>query len=232
MRWDSQALGLPVGKLVDFFAHNLEESLSEYALVFARVPQQSREVVAKLQALDFQYVGLDMSLVADPGQVLLGDDVRWEIRRITRSVPDFQISGFCIEGSRLMLDSACRERLPETFWDGVVSEHCAKFADTVICALDTKNRLAGFISCLMQPTHLDLFLVAVHPAYQGKGLGGVLLSHAAALARECRVNLRTNVMSTNVRGVNFYLKHKFVVDNGEVIMHRWRDMTRNAISHA
>lgn len=228
MPWDSRQLGLPVGRLVDFSTDCKDQSLTDYGFVFARVPQHNREAIAKLQTCDFKYVGLDLSLLADSDELERADDMRWQIRRVSHCVPDFQISGFHIEDSRLMLDPACRERLPMDFWDCLAYAHCSEFADTVICAVDTNNHLAGFISCLMRPAHLDLFMVAVQPAHQGNGLGGALLRNAAALARERGLKLSTSVMASNVRGLNFYIKHNFLVEGGEVIMHRWQERAQDA----
>jgi len=228
MPWDSQQLGLPVGKLVDFSANSMDQSLEDYGLVFARVPQHNQKAIAKLQTFNFQYIGLDLRLVADLDEMERVDDIHWQIRRISRCVPDFRINGFHIEDSRLMLDPTCRERLPMNFWDQLVYEHCSDFADTVICAVDTNNNLVGFISCLMRPAYLDLFMVAVQPAHQGSGLGGVLLSNAAALARERGLSRSTSVMVSNVRGFNFYIKHNFLLESGEVIMHRWQEKRLDA----
>jgi GNAT superfamily N-acetyltransferase len=228
MPWDSRKLGLPVGKLVDFATDSMDWSLADYCLVCARVPQQNQKAIAKLQTYDFQYIGLDLCLAAAPNELERVDGMCWQIRRISRCAPDFQINGFHIEDSRLMLDAACRERLSVDFWDGLIYEHCSDFADIVICAVDENNHLSGFISCLTSPTHLDLFMVAVHPTHQGSGIGGVLLRRAAALAREQGLNLRTSVLASNVRGFNFYIRHNFLVESGEVIMHRWQERAKDA----
>ena len=228
MPWDSRQLGLPVGRLVDFNADCMDQSLAEYGLLFARVPQHNQEAIAKLQTCDFRYIGLDLCLVAEPDELEWADDARWQIRRVSHCEPDFKISGFHIEDSRLMLDPVCRERLPTDFWDSLLYEHCSEFADTVICGVDANNHLAGFISCFIRPEHLDLFMVAVHPAHQGSGLGGALLGNAAALARERGLGLSTSVMASNVRGFNFYVRHNFTLEDGEVVMHRWQERRQDA----
>jgi len=228
MPWDSRQLGLPVGRLADFSIESSDPTLTEYGLVFARVPQHDQKTIAKLQTCGFRYIGLDLSLVADSGRVQHSDDPRWQIRRVSHCVPDFQIGGFHIEDSRLMLDTACRERLPADFWDRLIYEHCSEFADTVICAVDANNHLAGFISCLMRPDCLDLFMVAVHPAHQGNGLGGALLRNAGELAQERHLKLGTSVMASNVRGFNFYIRNNFLLAGGEVIMHRWQERKQDA----
>ncbi len=223
MQWDSRQLGLPVGRLDDFTADCIDQSMDDYRLVFARVPQQNKKVVARLQTWGFRYIGLDLCLVAKPDELVHTDDTSWQMRRVSHCVPNFQINGFHIEDSRLMLDPACRDRLPVDFWDRLAYEHCTEFADTVICAVDTNNHLTGFISCLMRPAHLELFMVAVQPAHQGSGLGGALLSDAATLACERNLLLSTSVMTSNVRGFNFYIRHNFLVEGGEIIMHRWQE---------
>lgn len=221
--WDSRLLGLPVGTWADFDAPLTDRECADYALVLARVPQQRRDVVAKLEAGGFRYVGLDLRLTAAPDEPARSGDECLRIRRVSHAAPDFQIAGFQIAESRLMLDPACRARLPQDFWDRLVYEHCTDFADTVLCAVAAANHLAGFASCLLRPGHLDLFMVAVHPSQQGHGLGGALVREAAALARERGLRLSTSVMASNVRGFNFYLRHGFLVANGEVVMHRWRE---------
>lgn len=228
MPWDSRQLGLAVGRLIDFAVDCKDLSLTDYGFLFARIPQHDQQAVTKLEECGFRYIGLDLCLVADPDELERTDDARWQIRRVSHRVPDFQINGFHIEDSRLMLDSACRRRLPADFWDRLVYEHCSEFADTVICAVDANNHLAGFVSCLMRPAHLDLFMVAVQQAHQGNGLGGALLRNAAALARERGLKLSTSVMAGNIRGFNFYIRHNFLVEGGEVIMHRWQERIQDA----
>ncbi|MFZ5862545.1 MAG: GNAT family N-acetyltransferase [Nitrospirota bacterium] len=223
MEWDSRQLGLPVGRLRDYPPDLTDREFGTYALVLARVPQERREIVARLETFGFRYIGLDLRLAADPRESMGADDTRWRVRRVSRCEPDFHIRGFHIEESRLMLDPTCRHRLSKDFWDRLIYEHCASFADTVICAIDADNRLAGFVSCLTAPARLNLFMVAVHPAQQGVGLGGVLLDHAAALARDRGVGVATNVMASNVRGFNFYARHHFQVEGGDVVMHRWHE---------
>jgi GNAT superfamily N-acetyltransferase len=225
--WDSQQLGLSVGRLVDFDFNCTDYSLEDYGLVLARVPQQKQVAVARLQTCGFIYIGVDLRLVVKPYETKQINDTRWQVRRVSRSIPDFRISGFHIEYSRLMLDSACRSRLPSDFWDRMVYEHCTEFADIVIYAVDKNNDLAGFASCLMRKAHLDLFLVAVHSAYQGGGLGRALLIEAEELARERGLKLSTSVMASNVHGFNFYIRNNFLVESGEVIMHRWRDKAQD-----
>ena len=218
-------LGLKAGRLMPDDADCFESAeLDTYELVLARVPQERRNTIVQLERQGFRYVGLDMALARARG--LAGERTTgaagWQMRRIRHASPDFEIQGFQIEDSRFMADERCRKCLPSDFWDRVVREHCESFADTVIGAVDARGRLGGFISCLQKPQHLDMFLVAVHPDRQNQGLGGLLVSEAGSLADAWNLPVRTNVMASNTRGFNFYLRHHFLVKDAEVVLHRWR----------
>ncbi len=45
MPWDSRQLGLPVGRLMGFTAECMDQSLADYGLVFAHVPQDNQKAV-------------------------------------------------------------------------------------------------------------------------------------------------------------------------------------------
>ena len=226
MGWDARVLGLAAGQLLpenDFLVGS--DELDAYDLVHVRVPQVQLERVQKLESLGFRYIGLDVELERTQAVKANSptDAVEWRIQHVQHSDTDFEIQGFIIEDSRLMLDARCKERLVANFWDGVVREHCENFADTVICAIDGHNRLCGLISCIHQPDHIHMFLVAVHPDVQNRGLGGLLVQEAASMADQQQIRLRTNVMASNTLGFNFYLKQNFQVNGAEIIMHRWRE---------
>lgn len=226
MGWDARVLGLAAGQLLpenDFLVGS--DELDAYDLVHVRVPQVQLERVQKLESLGFRYIGLDVELERTQAVKANSptDAVEWRIQHVQHSDTDFEIQGFIIEDSRLMLDARCKERLVANFWDGVVREHCENFADTVICAIDGHNRLCGLISCIHQPDHIQMFLVAVHPDVQNRGLGGLLVQEAASMADQQQIRLRTNVMASNTLGFNFYLKQNFQVNGAEIIMHRWRE---------
>ncbi len=221
MDWDTRMLGISVGKLPIADAEKCD--MDGYDLLLARVPQQQTEAVRLLEGQGFRYIAVDVTLQATAKTAdVSARKSGWQVLRLSHSTPTFEIDGFAIEDSRFMLDPSCRSRLPEGFLDSVIHEHCEEFADVVICAIDDKNRLAGFISCLQEPECLDLFLVAVHPHCQGSGLGSILIDHALQLGHELGLPVTTSVIASNVRGFNFYLKHDFLVKSSEVVMHRWR----------
>lgn len=223
MSWDSKVLNLQAGQALDNFSLQ-EIELDQFDMVLARIPMHENEKIAHCQKYGFDFIALDLSLAAN---TLCFSDVTctpdYSLVWQSRKLPDFVIKGFNITDSRLMLDARCRERLAADFWDSVVNEHCTDYADMVACALDKNGeRLLGFISCLLHGGTLDLFLVAVLPEFQGQRIGSALLNYVGETAKARGWALSTQVLASNVRALNFYMQHGFVVSGGEVVLHRWK----------
>lgn len=222
LAWDSQMLGVKVGKLVGEVD---DADFGDYDLIVARKPQQECAGIVKLEQQGFRYVGLDVALLRSglvlppvPVPAALG----WQIKQCRKSLPEFSIAGFRIDDSRFMLDERCRQRLSANFWDRVIGDHCQYFADVVVCATDERQKLGAFISCLYKQQSLDMFLVATHPDCQNRGLGTRLVYEVISLAEQLQLPVTTSVMASNIRAFNFYLQHQFTVASAEVILHRWR----------
>jgi dTDP-4-amino-4,6-dideoxy-D-galactose acyltransferase len=225
--WDSQILGVRTGQLMLEDKQNLLEDMGSYDLVIAKVPQVQGEIVNLLENHGFRYIGLDMTLerTSFPKNNLKIAD-KWKIHLIEKKYPDFDINGFEIKDSRFMLDVSCKQRLPKNFWDKVVKEHCENFADVVICVTNTQNRLLGFSSCLKKPNYLEMFLVAVHPLFQGLGIGNILIQETMRLAKNLALPVTTtSVMVSNIFGLNFYFKNEFMYKTGTVILHHWKEVS-------
>lgn len=223
MSWDSQVLGLRAGRL-DTSVLPAKEAMDIYDMLLARLPLDQDKQLAQWQEGGFHFVALDIELSAKtlnfkPRPV----DDTYRCIWHSRQEPNFSIKGFRIDDSRLMRDPNCRNRLPADFWDKVVHEHCAEYADMVACAIDAENHLLGFISCFVRESTLQLFMVAVHPQHQGKGIGNALLAMANAKAQENGWSLTTQVLASNLGAMNFYLGHGFKPVGGELVLHRWRE---------
>lgn len=224
MQWDSQVLGLRAGR-----AHGsippAPAAMDKFDMVLARLPINDDAQLARYQNGGFQFVALDLQLSAHelsygPAAPQKNYSVIWH----SRQSPVFKIAGFSIEDSRLMRDPRCREHLAPDFWDRVITEHCSEYADMVACALDaTSNCLLGFISCFLHGSALELFLVAVHPDHQGRGIGHALLQHVETKAAENGWSLTTQVLASNVKAMNFYIRHGFRPTDGELVLHRWKN---------
>lgn len=90
--------------------------------------------------------------------------------------------------------------------------------------------LIGFMVASVFPPQADLTNIGVHPAYQGRGLGGQMLNHLwAQLANKGVGELTLEVRVSNDRAIGLYQKLGFVVtgkrknyyhcvdDNGHII---------------
>lgn len=222
MPWDSQMLGLRVGK-VHTATPPSADAMDTYDMLLARLPTDDEGELAQWQNDGFKFVALDLELAAQTLQFRQHrDDQGYRCSWLSRQPPEFVIEGFCIDDSRLMRDPKCRSRLPSSFWDRVVYEHCAQYADMVACAIDSDNHLLGFVSCFVREKVLQLFMVAVHPLHQGKGIGGALLAMVNEKAQENSWSLTTQVLASNLGAMNFYLGHGFKPVGSELVLHRWR----------
>lgn len=222
MSWDADVLGARVARVADVARMPPASEMDAYDLVVARLPMEWDEGRERYQEAGFGFVTLDVNMSAQPAAADgLGADV-FPLIWVSKTQPTFTIEGFQIEDSRLMRDSRCRARLPDGFWDKVIEEHCASYSDRVACALSQdRSRLVGVVSCFEAHGALELFLIAVHPEYQSRGVGKQLMAFVNNTALSEGLSLKTQVLATNTRAMNFYLKQRFLVDSGDLVMHRW-----------
>ncbi len=222
MSWDSNVLGARVARVSNVAHVPSANEMDAYDLVMARLPMEWDEGREIYQRAGFGFVTLDFNMSAQP----VASEQRantYPLVWVSKTLPAFAISGFQIEDSRLMRDSGCRARLPNGFWDKVIEEHCASYSDRVACALSRDRRhLIGLVSCFEEHSALELFLIAVHPDYQSLGVGNQLMAFVSDTALTEGLYLKTQVLATNTRAMKFYLKRGFLVDSGDLVMHRWR----------
>ncbi len=224
MPWDSEVLDARIARVSDVTCIPSASKMDEYDLVIARLPMQWDEGRELYQNAGFDFVTLDINMSVQQIKSIGKSTSAFPMIWLKKSPPMFLIEGFQINDSRLMRDSRCRGRLKEGFWDDVIQEHCASFSDRVACVLSQdKSKLIGVVSCIEFKGGLELFLVAVHPAYQSHGVGTQLMSFVSQTAMNEGLSLRTQVLVTNTRAINFYLKHGFLVGTGEVVLHRWKE---------
>ena len=103
-----------------------------------------------------------------------------------------------------------REPLPMAAdYDQAVREH-------IVDLLLVASEPAGLIEMSDEGDHLLIENVAIAPAFQRRGYGGLLVTHAEEVARSLR--LPTLRLYTNARfagNVDFYRRHGYAVDREE-----------------
>lgn len=224
MPWDTRVLGARVARVPDVTRMPSAAEMDAFDLVIARLPMEWDEGRERYQDAGFDFVTLDVNMFARPAAASKQSDCAVPMIWISKIPPPFAIEGFQIEDSRLMRDSRCRERLPRGFWDKVIAEHCSSYSDRVACALTPdRKRLVGVVSCFERHDSLDLFLVAVEPESQSLGIGKNLMDFVGHTALNEGFSLKTQVLATNIRAMNFYLKQRFLLGSGELVMHRWTE---------
>lgn len=224
MPWDSKVLGLNVGRVIGKLPLSQEE-LDSYDMILARIPIRNAENIEYYQRSGFYFIALDLSMSAtQPNMNANLENNKYSIFWHSQSAPNFLIEGFNVDDSRLMLDKHCCYRLEKNFWDTVIIEHCTDYADMVVCVVDKQsNRLVGCISCFLNKSELELFLIAVHPDFRNQGIGGAMLEYVSTKAIEHGWSLSTQVLASNVIAMNLYTKYGFKVDGGEAVLHRWKE---------
>ena len=217
--WDASALGLRAGRVASHERVPEQDVLRAYDHVHVRIPLLAVDTIAVFEEAGFRFITVDFELGKRIALCQSNSYDGFQIEIIAKRRAPYLIEGFTIEGSRLWLDPRVRAHLPAGFWDQMLIDHCTEFADFVICAVDAKKRLLGAISCFIRNTALEMFLVAVHPSAQGRGIGSALLKageeRAVALGKE----VITNVVAGNMRGMNFYLSRNYRFRGGAAVLH-------------
>src|SRR5665213_4526916 len=66
----------------------------------------------------------------------------------------------------------------------MLADYATAVVDHRIDLVEADGRLAALVELDQQPDHLLIVNLAVHPDYQGRGLGKLLLAHAESVTRE------------------------------------------------
>ena len=103
-----------------------------------------------------------------------------------------------------------REPLP------MVADYERAVRDHIVDLMFVGTELAGLVETVNEGDHLLIENVAIGPAFQRKGYGGLLVTHAEQVARS--LQLRELRLYTNAQfagNVDFYRRHGFAVDREE-----------------
>ena len=110
------------------------------------------------------------------------------------------------------------------FWAGFWK---SKDPGAVELVSEVDGRAVGHLGILMNASprrkHVATFGVAVHPDFQGRGVGNALVAEMLRLADNWLnlVRVELAVASDNVRAIGLYRKHGFVVE-GEALYDNFR----------
>lgn len=88
--------------------------------------------------------------------------------------------------------------------------------DHIVDLMFVGTELAGLVETVNQGDHLLIENVAIGPAFQRKGYGGLLVAHAEQVARSLQLpELRLYTNAQFAGNVDFYRQHGFAVDREE-----------------
>ncbi|MBN9488054.1 MAG: GNAT family N-acetyltransferase [Alphaproteobacteria bacterium] len=103
-----------------------------------------------------------------------------------------------------------REPLP------MVAAYERAVRDHIVDLMFVGTELAGLVETVNEGDHLLIESVAIGPAFQRKGYGGLLVAHAEQVARSLQLTeLRLYTNAQFIGNVDFYRRHGFAVDREE-----------------
>lgn len=103
-----------------------------------------------------------------------------------------------------------REPLP------MVADYERAVRDHIVDLMFVEAELAGLVETVNEGDHLLIENVAIGPAFQRKGYGGLLVAHAEKVARSLQLlELRLYTNAQFAGNVDFYRRHGFAVDRKE-----------------
>jgi len=103
-----------------------------------------------------------------------------------------------------------REPLP------MVADYERAVRDHIVDLMLVGTELAGLVETVNEGDHLLIENVAISPAFQRKGYGGLLVAHAEQVARSLQLpELRLYTNAQFAGNVDFYRRHGFAVDREE-----------------
>jgi GNAT superfamily N-acetyltransferase len=92
----------------------------------------------------------------------------------------------------------------------MTADYAQAVADHVIDLLEEGGRPVGLIEVIPRPAHLLIENIAVLPEWHGRGIGGMLVSHADDLARSFGLNeLRLYTNAKFSSNIAFYSRRGF-----------------------
>ncbi|MEM4389432.1 MAG: GNAT family N-acetyltransferase [Candidatus Micrarchaeia archaeon] len=110
------------------------------------------------------------------------------------------------------------------FGKACISEQALVERDRLVFVARAGRRVVGFVDVRIGRRSAFIKGIGVTPAFEGLGLGGVLLERAAAEALlQGLTKLRLVAKATNIRALSFYQAHGFVMvgeRKGTVLLER------------
>ncbi len=73
--------------------------------------------------------------------------------------------------------------------------------------------LCGYYSIKIEQDNIHLTDIAIHPKYQCKGIGGIIIERLKEQAKQMHTRLSLGVFKTNNRAKRFYEKHGFKISS-------------------
>lgn len=220
LEWDSDFFNLEVGEIngdekyqgedvsgydliyviskedIQLDIQHFENTFSEVKVIFAKTIENEKQLDAPI--FDYEKLGIDKEELYF---------LAYESGKNSR---------FLLDGK---LDQNHFRKLYKAWVDNSVNK---KFADGVLVYFE-QTQLKGFVTYKIKEEAASVGLIAVHPEYQGQGIGSKLLKYLENLSLEKGVTQITiPTQLSNIQACNFYEKQGYSIKSKTYIKHFWK----------
>jgi ribosomal protein S18 acetylase RimI-like enzyme len=193
------------------------------AFFFARTPTTDTDASRTLERAGFAVVDISITFAwtAEP---------RWPVTAATAAParPDqhaavIEIAGTSFTRSRFHLDSRVGKALADLVKRRWIENYCLGRRGAALYAAEIDGRVAGFLAVLTAPhagkSTAVIDLIAVDPAFQGRGVGGALVRRFTDDWRPRVDELRVGTQAANVASMRFYEGVGFRTAESSLVLH-------------
>lgn len=220
--WDSEFFGFEVGELNTSTAF-LNTEHQNFDLIY----------IKQNEDLDLSIVGYEKTFqetkiiftksLADKNVIHL-DLIDFDEKPI-KNEKLYELAYLSGNYSRFLLDHQFgKEKFKNLYRTWIDNSINKKFADKIFYTIHD-NKISGFVTLQTRCEYASIGLIAVDPAFQGKGIGGILISiceHYCFLKNF--KELRIPTQEENIGACNFYKKIGYSVMEKTFIKHYWKNI--------
>ena len=223
LTWDTQ-----------FFNKEIGELFLEKAVGFLDIMTQNFELIVVKQLQDFE-VGIngfeetfkETKVIFLKENLTINDNDFFEIKDTDSEEKDLDFFKYLAyesgKHSRFLLDKKFGEIKFKKFYDEWVINSNNKKKTKKTFYIEEENKAIGFVTLQQKENEGKIGLIAINPAFQGKGFGKKLLQFTGNYCVKNDItSLEIPTQKENRQACNFYEKMGYKIKKQELIKHFWK----------
>lgn len=218
--WDSDFFGIKIGELIYEPRINLENSIDFDLLYLKSKKNFELEITNFINNFSETKLTFIKKLIENDSESSNIFSVN-EIDHQTNEI--YELAFESGKHSRFFLDKNFQlDKFQELYRKWVANSILKIFADETLIYQE-HNQVMGFVTYKINNEMATIGLIAVHPNYQGKGIGGKLLQFVENNLFKKKVKtLLIATQQNNIAACNFYIKQGYEIYETTFLKHYWR----------